>query len=230
MNTRRLGRAAFLFVLAACWSVGTLVPRVRSSKTIRLRGDIDWVNGSAAAEDKMPPFHVYYFLEGHTISDDSGIYRFNITEKEHLAGLSLIICKRFEPQFERAQTLAGMKLRKENKCKWYNLTREYDDRAKRNYWTWELRTGENAPKDGELLPDNAIIISMSGARAVRLVDDRPAKQIAGEIVLPRLLIEPGTKSDRAAVKSDIEWITSRKMNANLVPQTQDQRGVTLAVS
>ena len=232
MNTRRWGRVAVLSALAACWSVGTLVPRVRSSssKQIRLRGDIDWAEGSQAAEDTMPQFHVYYFLEGHTTSDANGIYRFNITDKQRLTGLSLIFCKRFEPQFERAQTLAGMKLLKDNKCKWYDLTREYDEKEKRNYWSWELRAGDNKPKDGDMLPDNALIISMSSSRVVRLVDDHPAKQISGEIVLPRVLIEPGSKSKRAAVKSDIEWITSRKINADLVPEKRQKDGVTLALS
>lgn len=189
---------------------------------IQLMGEIV---SEGSGSDTMPPFHIY-FAGTRVETDRNGLYRLSIDDhdKALLDDLSLMICKRFSPELEQGNTVAGMKVKKLGKCIWYKLDREWDARAKRYYW---LITQQSIGEQ-DIIPDKCLIISLSSQYVDRVenVEFSPS----GIVSLPRIVLK--TEEDqlrRSSTKSLIEGIESRAFCDRQHVQQTTVNGVEIAL-
>jgi hypothetical protein len=179
----------------------------------------------------LPPFTLYF--DGNLVtSDTSGAYTITISKEDVAAGrlddFSLMICKRIGLDYEQGYTLAGMKLKKLEKCIWYKLDREWDEGRKKHYWKIE----QQEIKDTDCVPEKCLLVLMS-SQYVDSVQDTShlalnAEKIDG--VLPTIVLkdEPAILS-RASTKCAIESIDMRQHTAPQRVQTLTQNGVVCAL-
>jgi hypothetical protein len=179
----------------------------------------------------LPPFTLYF--DGNLVtSDTSGAYTITISPEDVAAGrlddFSLMICKRIGLDYEQGHTLAGMKLKKLEKCVWYKLDREWDEGRKKHYWKIE----QQEIKDTDCVPEKCLLVLMSSQYVDSVQDTAHLALNADRIdgVLPTIVLkdEP-VVLQRASTKCAIESIDMRQHTAPQRVQTLTQNGVVCAL-
>jgi hypothetical protein len=179
----------------------------------------------------LPPFTLYF--DGNLVtSDTSGAYTITISKEDVAAGrlddFSLMICKRIGLDYEQGHTLAGMKLKKLEKCVWYKLDREWDEELKKHYWKIE----QQEVKDTDCVPEKCLLVLMSSQYVDAVQDTAHLALNADRIdgVLPTIVLkdDPVVLS-RASTKCAIESIDMRQHTAPQRVQTLTQNGVICAL-
>jgi len=179
----------------------------------------------------LPPFTLYF--DGNLVtSDTSGAYTITISKEDVAAGrlddFSLMICKRIGLDYEQGHTLAGMKLKKLEKCVWYKLDREWDEELKKHYWKIE----QQEVKDTDCVPEKCLLVLMSSQYVDAVQDTAHLALNVDRIdgVLPTIVLkdDPVVLS-RASTKCAIESIDMRQHTAPQRVQTLTQNGVICAL-
>jgi len=179
----------------------------------------------------LPPFTLYF--DGNLVtSDTSGAYTITISQEDVAAGrlddFSLMICKRIGLDYEQGHTLAGMKLKKLEKCVWYKLDREWNEERKKHYWKIE----QQEIKDTDCVPEKCLLVLMSSQYVDSVQDTAHLALNADRIdgVLPTIVLkdEP-VVLQRASTKCAIESIDMRQHTAPQRVQTLTQNGVVCAL-
>jgi hypothetical protein len=211
-------------LVAAFFCASISAVRVKPVKPpIQLMGEVVC---EGVSSDVIPSFLIY-FAGMRIASDENGLYRLSIEDEDKslLDDFSLMICKRFEPEHERGNTIAGMKVKKLGKCIWYKLDREWDARAKKYYWL----ISEREVTDTDVIPDKCLILSLSSQYVDRVenIEFSPS----GIVALPRVVLRADADQlARCSVKSAIEGIGSRALCDRKHVMTKEQNGVHIALA
>lgn len=217
-----------IFSLLMCLLIAgtTCAARKRSSSKdpVSLTGEIVYKDPAAISDDTIPTLDVYYGAT-HTVSSKTGMYTLKIpaSEKESLKDLSLVICKRSQPDFERGATIAGQRIDKPSKCRWYNLERQWNEKKKQHYWDINEKTNV---AEGDFIPENAVIINVSGKYVVDL--ENSEQKIVGHTVLPRIVLKNDVEAlKRQSVKSAIAAIDNRMNTSEQLHAKQTKNDVDI---
>ncbi|MDQ5940607.1 MAG: hypothetical protein QG632_333 [Candidatus Dependentiae bacterium] len=156
--------------------------------------------------EPVPPLTIYF--DGNILrSNEAGDYTITVSEEEvkngRLDDLSLVICKRLELDFEQGHTLAGIKMKKLEKCSWYKLDREWD--AQQSRWTWIITEQEIGEDD--YVPEKALIVLISSKHVSAVCDTAHMASNTPHVhgLLPTIVLHDYDHS-RNSIKSAIEAI------------------------
>lgn len=219
-----------LITIALCLlMIGTLGAAHKRSgtkkeKPIELTGELVWFEPAGVADDAMPIFDVYWGAV-HAFTKKTGMYTLKIPakDKHRLKNISLLICKRSHPEFEQGATIIGQRVEKPNKCKWYNLDRQWDEKKKRHYWDIEEKTDV---AEGDYIPENAVVLSLSGKYVVEVQNSE--QKITGQTVLPRVVLKnEADVLQRQSVKSAISGIDNRMYTSEQCNAAQTKNDVDI---
>jgi len=183
---------------------------------VRLMGEFI-IEGTRPVET-IPSFTLYF--DGNLLTSDSaGTYTIALSPDDvkngRLDDFSLLICKRFGLEYEQGHTIAGLKMKKLEKCSWYKLDREYDAVNKKHFW----KITEQEIQDNTCVPEKCLVVLISSQNvvAVRNSTNIEAHPDFVDGILPTIVVKADEHTlGRAAIKSRIESIDLRK-------HTTDQR-------
>jgi len=204
-----------LWVLLALSLPIQMVQAKNGDAPVRLMGEFI-IEGQPV--ESIPSFTLYF--DGNLLtSDAAGTYTIALSPEDvqngRLDNFSLLICKRFGLEYEQGHTIAGLKMKKLEKCSWYKLDREYDVVNKRHFWKIVPQSiGEN-----DMIPEKCLVVLMSNQNvvAVRNSTNIEAHPDFVNGILPTIVVKADTETlGRAAIKSSIEAIGLRT-------HTNDQR-------
>lgn len=185
---------------------------VLEAKPVRLMGEFV-IKGREG--EPVPSFTLYF--DGNVLhSNSSGDYTITLSAEDVAAGrldnFSLMICKRIDLDFEQGHTIAGIKMKKLEKCSWYKLDREWDPNEKRYYW---IITHQPIEEDS-CVPDKCLVVLMSNQNVYEVADTAHLATNTAVVdgVLPTIFLnDDGESLVRGSVKGAIESITWRQHTA-----------------
>ncbi len=186
-----------------------------SDAPVRLMGEFV-IEGQPV--EAIPSFTLYF--DGNLLTSDSaGTYTIALSPEDvkngRLDDFSLMICKRFGVEYEQGHTIAGLKMKKLEKCSWYKLDREYDSITKKHFWKIvPQEIGEN-----DTVPEKCLVVLMSSQNVVEVRNSTNIEAHPDFVqgVLPTIVVKPDIETlGRGAIKSSIEAIDLRT-------HTTDQR-------
>lgn len=217
MRTNRFVVLVALMVSATV-SLGALLPKDG------LIGDID-IEGAGLSDSDLPPITVYWNgLE--TVTDENGIFRLPLDdddfEQDRLRDLSLLVCKRFVPVHDNAQTIRTLEFDKTEKAAWYDLVREQDQETKK--WSWQINRKEIDPTHAHI-PENCIVVCVSSKHVLRVEDT--GLYAKREIFLPRIVVSAAA-AGRQALKGVFNSIANRQCHKRVHSSVVQEGDATIS--